>query len=107
MKVLSFTLTEELLAVGEFCAIASPAKLKDATARARMQILEIVVSVFFITFPVDARRSTPTIKNRKFASFWTSQIPISASGICLPCRKLSDEGGTPGPIRLGRRSVGR
>src|SRR5437016_7353350 len=58
MKVLSFTLTEELLAVGESCAIASPAKLKDATARARMQILEIVVSVFFITFPVDARRST-------------------------------------------------
>src|SRR6266542_2618544 len=84
MKVLSFTLTEELLAAGESCAIASPAKLKDATARARMQILEIVVSLFFITFPVDARRRTPTIKNRKFASFWTWEIPISASGISLP-----------------------
>ena len=35
MKALSFTLTDELLAAGESCAMATPAMLSDATIRGR------------------------------------------------------------------------
>ena len=49
MKVLSFTLSDELLAAGESCPMAAPATLSAATVRVRIQNCETIVILVFMT----------------------------------------------------------
>src|SRR4029453_11426910 len=74
MNVLSFALTDELLLAGLSSATARPAKLIDASTRARTPNREITVSLLFIIFFVETYRNDPTPKNRKFTPKWPCQF---------------------------------
>jgi hypothetical protein len=50
MKALSLTLSDELLAAGESCAITTPAMLSAATIKGRTQNCETIVILLFMTF---------------------------------------------------------
>src|SRR5262249_23907557 len=72
MKVLSFSLNEELLGAGLSWAAATTAALSVAIARVTIQTCDINVLLIFMTFvPFEMRRDIPAIRNRRLTILWT------------------------------------